>query len=207
MNAFQAVLPTWAIINCFFHICQIVLKNIQKKFKLNYFSDKLFARASRLVVFLAFVPIADVEDAFYEITYYIQTTYPQLMVVVNYFEKTFLGVVTVDSEDRIPPSFPLEFWNHFDRILVNPDFPRTSNMVEGFHRGFKSRVNRPKPSVQEYFTAVREQQVITDYHIDRLDVGKTPSKKRKTSNSELFTICSTYSSRTNRNQSKFESWE
>ena len=60
-------------------------------------------------------------------------------------------------------------------------------MVEGFHRGFKSRVNRPKPTVQEYFRAIREQQVITDYHIDRLGVGKTPSKKRvkrKTSNDQ-----------------------
>ena len=55
-------------------------------------------------------------------------------------------------------------------------------MVEGFHRGFKSRVNRPKPTVQEYFRAIREQQVITDYHIDRLGVGKTPSNKRVSSN-------------------------
>ena len=39
-------------------------------------------------------------------------------------------------------------------------------MVEGFHRGFKSRVNRSKPTLQEYIRA-REQQVITDYHIDR----------------------------------------
>ena len=32
------------------------------------------------------VPVADVEEVFYEITYYIQANYPQLMVVVNYFE-------------------------------------------------------------------------------------------------------------------------
>ena len=49
------------------------------------------------------------------------------------------------------------------------------NMVEGFHRGFKSRVNRPKPTVQEYFRAIREQQVITDYHIDQLGFAKTSS--------------------------------
>ena len=71
-------------------------------------------------MFLTFVTVADVEEVFYEITYYIQANYPQLMVVVNYFEKTYL---------RVPPKFPLAFWN------------RTSNMVEGFHRGFKSRVN------------------------------------------------------------------
>ena len=96
-------------------------------------------------MFLAFVPVSDIEEVFYEMTYYIQSNYPQLMAVVNYFEKTYLGSVTVDSEVRVKPAFPSDFWNHFDRVLEDPDFPRTSNMVEGFHRGFKTRVNRPKP--------------------------------------------------------------
>ena len=193
MNAFEHSFPGWDVSNCYFHLCQAVQKNIQKKFKVLYFSDKKFARAARLVVFLAFVPIADVEDVFYEITYYIQSNYPQLMVVVNYFENTYLGSVIVDKEERVPPKFPLGFWNHYSRILKDPEFPRTSNMVEGFHRGFRTRVNRPKPSVQEYFRAIREQQVTSDYHIDRLGVGKTPSKRRKTSHEELFKICSEYS--------------
>ena len=85
----------WDVSSCYFHLCQAVQKNIQKKFKVLYFSDKKFARAARLVVFLAFVPIADVEDVFYEITYYIQSNYPQLMVVVNYFENTYLGLLGV----------------------------------------------------------------------------------------------------------------
>ena len=66
------------------------------------------------------------------------------------------------------------------------------NMVEGFHRGFKTRVNRPKPSVQEYFRAIKKQQVVTDYHLDRLAVGKTPSKKRRISSSILYDLCSFY---------------
>jgi hypothetical protein len=51
------------------------------------------------------------------------------MAVVNYFEKTYLGSVTVDSEVRVKPAFPSDFWNHFDRVLEDPDFPRTSNMM------------------------------------------------------------------------------
>ena len=186
-------MPGWEVSNCFFHLCQAVQKNIQKKFKKIYFADKLFARASRLVVFLAFVPVTDVEVVFYEITYYIQTNYPKLMCIVNYFEKTYLGSVIVDSEVRLLPAYPLGFWNHFARIIRDPEFPRTSNMVEGFHRGFKSRVHRPKPSVQEYVRAIKEQQVITDFHIDRLSVGKTPAKRRRTCHTQLHDICSFYS--------------
>ena len=48
---------------------------------------------------------------------------------------------------------------------------------------------RAKPSVQEYFRAIRDQQVTTDYHIDRLAAGMTPAKKRKTSNHILYKIC------------------
>ena len=38
-------------------------------------------------MFLAFVPVADVEEVFYAITYYIQTNYPRLMSIVNYFSE------------------------------------------------------------------------------------------------------------------------
>ena len=87
-------------------------RTFRRSLKFCIFLDKKFTRAARLVVFLAFVPIADVEDVFYEITYYIQSNYPQLMVVVNYFENTYLGPVIVDKEERVPPKFPLGFWNH-----------------------------------------------------------------------------------------------
>ena len=192
MNAFAQILPGFSVMNCFFHLCQSVQKQIQKSFKAIYRSDKKFARASRLVVFLAFIPLPYIEDAFYELTYHIQSTYPQLMLIVNYFEKTYLGLCN-EHDVRVAPQFPVMFWNHFDVILIDYDFPRTSNMVEGFHRGFKTRVNRPKPSVQEYFRAIKEQQVTTDFHVDRLGAGLTPAKKRKTSNKDLYEICSNYS--------------
>ena len=83
MNAFSNSLPGWEVSNCFFHLCQAVQKNIQKKFKKIYFADKLFARAS----------------------------------------------VIVDSEVRLLPAYPLGFWNHFARIIRDPEFPRTSNMA------------------------------------------------------------------------------
>jgi hypothetical protein len=62
-------------------------------------------------------------------------------------------------------------------------------MVEGFHLCFKCKVNRSKPSVQEYFIAIRDQQVTTDYDLARLAAGMTPAKKRKTTNHVLYKIC------------------
>ena len=86
------------------------------------------------------------------------------------------------------PKFNMKFWNHSDMVRIDPDYPRTSNMVEGFHRGFRTRVNRPKPSVQEYFRAIAAQQTMTDFNLDRLSVGITPHKRRKTKNDWLHNV-------------------
>ena len=51
-----------------------------------------------------------------------------------------------------------------------------------FHLEYKCKVNRPiKPSDQEYlyFRAIRDQEVTTNYHLDSLVCGMTPTKKRK----------------------------
>jgi hypothetical protein len=64
-------------------------------------------------------------------------------------------------------------------VLVDSNYPRTSDMIEGFHLGFKSKVNGPNPMVQEYFRTVRDQQVSTYYHMDRLEQGMTPAQNVK----------------------------
>ena len=191
INAFQKVFEQFVLQLCFFHLCQSVQKRIHKKFKAIYNTDKGFARASRLIVFLAFVPVDSVPDAFEEIGMYIANFYPTLLDILNYFEANYLGLTNVDGS-KSNPKFNLKFWNVYDLICMDPEYPRTSNMVEGFHRGFRTRVNRPKPSVQEYFRAIREEQVKTDYHMDRLSAGITPSKKRKTCNNWLYEIVCSY---------------
>ena len=51
------------------------------------------------------------------------------------------------SSDTSAPllSSHVQFWNHHSTIMVDPDYPCISNLVEGFHRGFKTRVNRARP--------------------------------------------------------------
>ena len=107
------------------------------------------------------------------------------MAIMNYFEQTYLGPAQPDGT-RAGTKFSNEHWNHYAMVLINRDYPCTSNMVEGFHLGFKCKVNRPKPSIQEYLRADRDQRITTDFHLDRLAHGKTPAKKRKTSNHLLY---------------------
>ena len=69
-------------------------------------------------------------------------------------------------------------------------------MVEGFHRGFKTLVNRPRPTVREYFLAIQSKQIKTDFLVDRLLAGKTPKKNRKTTHARLHQIVNNYSTYT-----------
>ena len=53
-----------------------------------------------------------------------------------------LGLAWLDGP-RPTFNHPTEFWNHYSIILVHPEYPRTNNMVEGFHRGFRSLRRNP----------------------------------------------------------------
>jgi hypothetical protein len=97
--------------------------------------------------FLAFFLLDKVEDAFHSATFHIQMNSPELMVVLNYFENTYFGQVVPETEERTTPRFPISFWNHHERISVDPTFPRTSNLVEGFHGAFRTRLSKSKPII------------------------------------------------------------
>ena len=188
MNGSTQVFDQFSLMDCFFHLCQSLKRRMQKSFKVKYRTDKDFTLASRLVVFLAFVPPEHIETAFEALSIHVCTSYPELMQIVNNFEQNYLGLAQPDGT-RTGFKYKIGHWNHYTMVLCDPGYPRTSNMVEGFHSGFKSKVNRPKPSVQEYFRAIRDQQVTTHYHLDRLAHGMTPAKKRKNQNHVLYDIC------------------
>ena len=63
--------------------------------------------------------------------------------------------------------------------------PTFSKFLNGF-RGCKQVLDS-----DEYIYS-RKKKVVTDYHLDRLAVGKTPSKKRRISSSILYDLCSFY---------------
>ena len=77
------------------------------------------ALASRLVVFLAFVPLEHIESAFEDLSVHVAGTYPELMAIVNYFEQTYLGLALPDGT-RAGTKFSIEHWNHHAMVLIAP---------------------------------------------------------------------------------------
>ena len=95
INSIRDIFPNHIMRLCMFHLAQNVQKHIQAKFKTEYNVNSNFARASRLVIMLAFVPLNRFEDATEAIMLHIQSTYPCLMSIYMYFEKTYIGELPI----------------------------------------------------------------------------------------------------------------
>ena len=63
VNAFKEVFPQAIVKLCYFHFCKNIYKNISKKFKKEYSDDPEFAKTSRLVACLPFVPLDSIKEA------------------------------------------------------------------------------------------------------------------------------------------------
>ena len=105
-----------------------------------------------------------------------------------YFEKYYIGELVYDFDNestyRTVPTYPPERWNFFSGLITDADIPRTNNMVEGFHRGFRYRFLRGSATVFEYVAGIKEQQVLTDYHLDRLEKSIMPAKRGRPNNKD-----------------------
>ena len=134
VNAFKEVFPLAIIKLCYFHFCQNVYKNVCKKFKKEYVEDPEFAKTSRLLACLPFVPIESIEDAMFVIFERTRQggDYDCMIPIVESFERTYLG--NLDINGRSGSIFAIEDWNFYDVIVNGRDIPRTNNSVEGFCR-------------------------------------------------------------------------
>ena len=179
VNAFKEVFPLAIIKLCYFHVCQNIYKNICKKFKKEYLENPEFAKTSRLLACLPFVPVGSIEDAMFVI--YERTRhggeYASMIPIVESFEKTYLG--TLDMHGRSGAIFAIEDWNFYDVTVEGKEIPRTNNTVEGFHRGFSERFTGAHPPMMKFANALKQQQRATDFTLNRMDHDINDLSKRK----------------------------
>ena len=72
----------------------------------------------------------------------------------DYMEYTWLGT------SARPPLFSHISWNQWDATLCS--LPRSSNIAEGWHNGFRSLVNCTHPTIWKFLEALKLEQAVTD---------------------------------------------
>ena len=83
-----------------------------------------------------------------------QLPMPQATGLVLYFENTYIGR-TLPGGTYQRALFPIEMWNyHFDTPF---GLPRTTNIVEAWHRSFNATVGCNHPSIWKFIASLKRE--------------------------------------------------
>ncbi len=143
---------------------------------------------------LAFVPVADVGEAFDLIVHELQAD-ANALAVANYFRDVYVGQLLY-ANVRDVPMFPPALWNQHLRVLQR--MPRTQNGLEGWHSAFNRSLPGDHANVYTFMNAIKKE--YTNARVDIADfLAGRPTRLRKNVyqcvERSIFTMVSEYQQR------------
>lgn len=191
MNAVQDLIPSARIQGCFFHLSQSVYRRVcASGLQSTYNTQEDFAVLMRMFPSLAFLPTAEIPEAFQDLLEVIPV---EAVPVANYFEDTYVG--RPRRNGLCSALFPPEVWSVRESTLE--DMPRTNNSVEAWHRGFQRNVGCTAPNLWFFLDCLKKEQSLTEMKIAQAQGGTTltrVSKKHADCNKRIRFIVENYSS-------------
>ena len=175
MNTFDGL----DIKGCFFHLSQNIWKRIQQNgCAALYENDANFSLLMRMIAAVAFVPVDDVPEAFYDIEREIRDTYDinGVDVILDYFEDNYIGRQR-RGRPRDIAMFPIEIWNMHHR--TQDDLPRTNNHIEGWHRRFACNCDCCHPTVWKLVRAFQREENLVRAEVHQVLGGHPVIQKKK----------------------------
>ena len=173
INSFKSIWPLTQVKACFFHLSQVVFRKIQSLgLQQQYQNNPEFAVTMRMLPALAFAPPELVGWSFdHLVTIFPENAYP----LCKYFEETYIGLMNLNG-DRNPPLFPVDLWNIFH--LVPRGLPRTTNLVEAWHRGYLTTCGCHHPTIWKFIKALKTEQANVELKHVRYICGEDPKKTK-----------------------------
>ena len=193
LNAITTSFPDSSKKGCFFRFSQAIFKKIQSLgLQVRDKDDEDFAHKVRMLAALAFVPEADVIDAFEAVS----EDFPlDAQAVIDYFEDTYIGRLRPGGHRRAP-LFDMELWNMYNQTI--DDLPRTNNAVEGCHRSFQANVGAYHPNFWRFINILKREQNLTQVNIAQARAGHPAEPQRRRyqdSNQRIKNIVQDYPNR------------
>jgi hypothetical protein len=109
---------------------------------------------------------------------------PELQVIVDYIQDTWIGRSQRRGRQRRPPLFALNMWNCFDG--VQHGLPKTNNSVEGWHRGFQMQLSAEQPNIWKFISALKREQSLNELRIEQYVSGQQHTQSRRIYRSMIF---------------------
>ena len=202
---FLNMYPTGAVELCFFHFAQANWRKVQQLgLSTIYLGDHQMKILIKSFTALAFVHPEDISEAFSALKDHTEDI-ECLQNSVAYFECAYVG----QYQSRPGPGgitrlqvqwkktlYSPKFWSVYNRVLERE--PRTTGMVEAWHRRFDTVVNKSHPSIWQLLIKLQNEQIYTETVIDKLMAGYPLPKSNKNQekrNESLHTIVSAYDER------------
>ena len=76
----------------------------------------------------------------------------------------------------IPSTFSLDMWNY--HMMVQQGLPRTTNVVEGWHKSFSAHVSCHHPSIWTFLNVLKEEQGLVEVKQAFYLTGRVPPKRK-----------------------------
>ena len=144
-----------------FHLSQSVFRKLQSLgLQSEYHNDPEFALTMRMLPALAFVPLELVSWSFQQLVIIFPGNASPLC---RYFEENFIGLLNLNGE-RNPPLFSISLWNNFH--LVPQELPRSTNLLEAWHRGFLSTCGCHHPTVWKFIHCLKQSRAMSSKTIE-----------------------------------------
>lgn len=193
LNAFEGVHPNTEVVGCFFHLSKNIWRKIQDNgLQQRYQDDEDFSLHARMIMALAFVPPADLDNAFDDLFNELRANFNNdLDVIMNYLEDTYIGRVRRNGL-RDAPLFPVEMWNMYNRTRNH--LPRTNNNVEGWHNGLQANINACHPNLWKFLDVLKQEENLTRVKVTQCLAGvpQPERKKYKDVNERIMNIVERY---------------
>ena len=177
LNAFEGRHPNSDVSGCFFHLSKNIWRRVQRAgLQQRYQNDDEFSLHVRMIMALAFVPIADLENAYDALFLEIRNNFNNDMDdILNYFEDTYIGRPRRNG-NRDNPMFSQEMWNMYNRTRFH--LPRTNNNVEGWHRGLQFHINACHPNIWKFLNVIKKEENLTRVKVNQC-LGGIPIPQKK----------------------------
>lgn len=155
INAFNTAYPTATVSGCYFHLSQSVIRKVHEVgLKIQYETDNKVREYVRCLSALAFVPPADVIEAF-ELLVDTMPDVDHLGEVTTFFEYTYIRGRRQRGRGEIygQALFATDMWNKHD--AGTDGIARTTNSVEGWHHGLQSLFQCQHPTMWTFFRGLK----------------------------------------------------
>ncbi len=184
------VFPEIQVACCFFHLGQLVYRQLQDKGLQEAYNDPDDCSVKTFIhkhLALTYVSIARVQATFELL---VQDAPNSIVSILDYFKETYVAGHAARGRRRaVPLRYPPSLWNQYDAVLANRH--KTNNASEGFHNRFRVIVAKHHPDLYSALTEILKERTNTEISLAELALGRKVKNSPKRKWVQLQTrICS-----------------